>query len=303
MLDDPAARWASGVLPNGHQLRSALRAGRVIAEGGSRLEDVRESYRLVPYGGVYRSEDLVTGERILVAAGLLRQEADVLMPNPGLRDTALTSDPDGCEALLVAFLTANPPLWLLGATAGGILVDELIPDDAQVALREAISAEARDALLLQLGRRVSDERRSVTGDLAEKYIVGRCQAELRGAGAPALAESVRRVSEISDQLGYDITAPRLNGSTRRIEAKGTRGGGSAIVIFLSRNEAERGLSDSDWSLVACRVAADDSVELVGHLAGADLRVYLPSDPCRATRWQSIRLELPARTFAPGLPPA
>lgn len=238
-----------------------------------------------------------------MAAGLLRQQGDMLMPSPGLRDIALTSDADGCEALLVAFLIASRPLWLLAATAEGILVDELIPDDAQFALREGMGAETRDALLLELGRRFSDEARSVTGDLAEKYIVESCRAELRDAGAPALAESVRRVSEISDQLGYDITAPRLNGSTRRIEAKGTRGGGSAIVVFLSRNEAERGLSDTDWSLVACRVAADDSVELVGRLVGADLRGYLPSDPCPETRWQSIRLELPAGTFAPGLPPA
>ncbi len=301
MRDEPAARWGSGTMPTGHQLRSALRAGQVIAEVGSPLEDARASYAIVPYGGIYRSDDLVIGEQLLIVAGLLEQRDDILMPRPGLREIASAGDTDGCEALLIAFLSSRPPLWLSAATAGGVVVDELIPDDAQRALEEIMTPQMREVLLLQLGRRFSDVERMVTADLTEDFIVERCQTELRAGGAPQLATNVRRLSLLSDQLGYDITAPRLDGTTRRIEAKGFRGDGVTIVIYLSRNEANRAMADADWFLVACRVAAHDCVELVGYLTGSDLAGYLPSDPCPATRWQSIRLELPAEMFAPGLP--
>lgn len=301
MPDDPVARLAWGALPTGHQLRSALRAGRVIAEGGSLLVDARASYGLVPYGGIYRSEDLAVGEQVLIAAGLLREVDGMFIPRRGLHDIAHASDTDGCEALLAAFLASRPPLWLLAATAEGIVIDELIPDEAHDTLQDVMDTAARDALLLAMGRRFSDEARSVTGNIAEDFVEDRCREELRAAGAPILAEAVRRMSEYSDQLGYDISAPRLDGSTRRIEVKGTRSGGEAIVIFISRNEAERGLRDRNWSLVSCRVAGDDSVELVGHLAGPALKCYLPLDPHPEGRWQSARIELPAELFAPGLP--
>lgn len=302
MAGERGWRFAGGTLPTAHQLRSALRCGRLIDEGGSQVEVTRASYRLVPYGGLYRSDDLLVGEDVLIAAGLVREDDGVLFPADGLREIAHVSDADGCEGVLAALLNRRAPLWLLAATADGVLEEELIPDDERTKLREVLDPQAREALLLSLGRRFSQEERALTGAIAERFLVARCRAELRAHGASDLAESVRRVSEISDQLGYDISAPRLDHSTRRIEAKGTRAGGTTVVFYLSRNEAERGLADPDWSLVACRVAADDAVALVGYVPGPELRAYLPNDPRPETRWQTIRLELPEAAFTAGLPP-
>jgi hypothetical protein len=289
-------------LPTAHQLRSALRCGRLIDTAGVTVDLLRRSYRLVPYGGLYRSEDLIEAETLLIKAGLVFADGDLLIPMKGLNEIAQASDADGCEALLAALLHEEIPLWLLAATSGGVLADELIPDEEGHKLSSVLGPERREALLLEIGRRFSDEAQAVTGAVAERFVVACCKAELRDVGESELAERVRRVSETSDQLGYDVTAPRRDHSTRRIEVKGTRAGGTNLVFYLSRNEAERSLADPDWSLVGCRIARDDHAKLVGHLFGTQLKAYLPHDPRSEARWQSVRLDVPDADFASGLPP-
>jgi hypothetical protein len=81
-----------------------------------------------------------------------------------------------------------------------------------------------------MGRRFSDADARRTGDLAEAHVTKACRAQLSGAGRDDLAALVRRVSLTSDQLGYDVTAPRLDGSTRRLEVKGTRMSGQQLLV-------------------------------------------------------------------------
>jgi hypothetical protein len=283
--------FLDGELPTPHQLRSALRTGRLIDQSGSNAEDVRSAYRLVPYGGLYRSDDLIVGEAVLIAAGVLSEGDGVLVPLEGLGEIAAASDVDGCEALLVALLERRTPLWLGAATGGGALEEDLIPDQARATLREALDPETREGLLLRLGLSYSEAEQARIGAIAEAFVVTCCRRELRDAGAPGLADAVRRVSEVSDQLGYDITAPRLDRSTRRIEVKGTRSTGRS-VFYLSLN----------WALVVCRVVGEDEVHLVGHLGGGEMRRYLPRDASDEAHWQSVRVEVPEESFLPGLPP-
>jgi Domain of unknown function (DUF3883) len=302
MEDEATRRYERSKLPTGHQLRSALRCARLIDKAGVTVERLRMSYRLVPYGGLYRSDDLIEAETLLTEAGLLLTVDNLLVPMSGLDEIAQASETDGCEALLAALLQHDVPLWLLAATSGSVLAEELIPDEESHKLHSVLGPEQREALLLAIGRRYSDNRQTLTGSIAEHFVVAQCQAELRYFGEPELAKRVRRVSEISDQLGYDVTAPRRDRSTRRIEVKGSRGDGAGFVMHLSRNEAERGLADPDWSLVACRIARDDSPQLVGHIYGSQLRPYLPEDRRSEARWESVRLEFPETGFTPGLPP-
>ena len=302
MIDDVADHFAAGRLPTAFQLRSALQVGRLIDETGTPLAAARNSYRFVPTGGLYRSEDLIVGEGVLRAAGLLSEREGGLFPAAGLRELAQAGDEDGCEALLYILLAHRLPLWLRAATSEDIFTEELVPDEVRDVIKEVLDPASRERLLLELGRRYSPEERSRIGALAEKYVVRRCKEELQDAGEDKLASLVRQVSQVSDQLGYDITAPRLDYSTRRVEVKGTRSGGTTVAIYLSRNEAERGATDLDWVLVACRVAEDDSVELVGWLSGEMLEPFLPEDPQPLSRWQSVRIDVPEELFLPGLPP-
>jgi hypothetical protein len=270
---------------------------------GTPIEVVRESYRHVPYGGIYRADDLVVGERILIAAGLLEEHDGVLYPGRGLAEMANAGDADGCEALVVVLLTRRPPLWLIAATASdGIIAEELVPTEETELLDGLLEPEYREALLLQLGRRFRDEEMRRVGDLAERHVVKCCETELCEVGRRDLAKRVRRVSATSDQLGYDVTAPRLDGSTRRLECKGTKGTGPIITVFISRNEAKRGQVDSAWALVACQVDENDKASLVGWLPGTALVPLLPADPSAHGRWESARVEIETAAFAPGLPP-
>ncbi len=302
MEDEPVRRYLQRRLPTGHQLRAALRCARLIDQAGVTVERQRASYRLVPYGGLYRSDDLIAGEELLIEAGLILSVGNLLIPASGLLEIAQASETDGCEALLAALLRRDMPLWLLAATAGSVLAEELIPDEESRKLRTMLGPERREAFLLAIGRRFVDDQQTLTGSIAEEFVVALCRAELNDAGEPELAQRVRRVSETSDQLGYDITAPRLDHSTRRMEIKGSRGENVKFVMHLSRNEAERGQADPDWSLVACRITGNDCPRLMGHIDGLQLLPYLPKDQGLGAHWESVRLELSETMFAVGLPP-
>ena len=290
-------------LPSVHHLRAALRAARLIDVSGSPIEAVRLSYRHAATDGIYRFEDLVAGESVLLHAGLLWKDEAVLRPAPELVELAFASDEDGCEALIHALLVRQHPLWLDAALGvGGEPSETLIPDGERRVLDTALDPAARERLLLRLARTFDDAERRATGGLTEEHVVARCRTELRDLGRQDLVNKVRRVSQISDQLGYDITAPRLDGGTRRIECKGTRGQGEIARIFLSRSEAERGLADPMWSLVVCRVYDDDAVEVLGWCAGSELQDSLPQDASSQSRWASVEIELTTDDLEPGLPP-
>ena len=74
-----------------------------------------------------------------------------------------------------------------------------------------------------------------------------------GLAECTLTWAVRHLSLESDQLGYDVSAPRIGGPSRLIEVKATTVPAETIAVYLSRNEAETGLRYPDWSLVVCSV--------------------------------------------------
>jgi len=194
-------------------------------------------------------------------------------------------------------------LWLVAAAGEDQCADELVPDADRRILEEVLDPDSREQLLLALGRRFSDQELHHTGALAEEHLVAVCRSELEALKMTDLAQGVQRVSLVSDQLGYDVTAPRLDGSVRRLECKGTRGSGALIAFHLSRNEAERGLRDPDWSLVVCRVFEDQSAAVAGYLLGADVGPLLPRDPVPQARWESVRIAMHQASLRPGIPPA
>lgn len=288
-------------LPTTHILQSALRTARLIGDG-AKVEQLRLSYLHVPFDGIYRSEHLVAGEKVLLDAGLVEERGEILHPTDGLEELALASERDGCEALIFALLRRQPPLWLYAAMSDAGVLWELVPDAEREVLDSALDPATRELLLLALGRTFSADRRKETGEIAEKHVVDACETELIAAGEPDLAAKVRRVSLESDQLGYDITAPRLDGSTRRIECKGARARGEALTVYLSRGEFDRGRVDHDWFLVVCRVDANDFASLEGWCTAEGLEPLLPVDKDESARWSSVEIGLSPGVLHSGLPP-
>ncbi|MCW2984440.1 MAG: hypothetical protein JWR63_2010 [Conexibacter sp.] len=294
----------SRALPTRHQLAAAARAASVLSHAGTRLTDARDSYMALPSGGIYRTPDLLRGERLLLSLGILREEDGVLYPGREARVLACLSEAEGIEMLLALLLKRAPPLWLTGVTDGDDVALEYLPGEATGLLEQIVGGEdAQAAFLRGVASKVDPERNAETGRLAEEHVADLCREELRALGREQLAEQVQRISLINDAAGYDVAAPRVDASVRHLEVKGSRSQGGEARVFLSRNEVARALTDPDWALTVCQISAEDEVQLWGWTTAGSFADQLPVDRPGNARWESASLKLVRRDLARGLPPA
>jgi Domain of unknown function (DUF3883) len=287
------------------KLRAAFWVGHVLGDGGEHAAIAHASWMDLPVGGLVDLDELYAAEAALVDLGLLRLAEDGwLLPTQPLRTVCSRDDPQTDELLLGLVLEADRPLWLSTAAGeGDAVAPELIPDEVAAGLGEVISDPARrEAFLLARARTVDARAFEALGNAGEEHVVGALKAQLRALGADLEAERVRRVSLISDELGYDVTAPCLDGRLRRLEVKATRSQGSAAQIVVTRNELTVGFADPDWSLVVVRISEPDG-DVLGWASAADLAELLPEDRHRHGHWQSARLLIAIDSLVPGLPSA
>jgi hypothetical protein len=287
------------------QLNAAYWVGRVLAPKGTARQSAHDSYPTLPLGGRVDVAELRAAEVTLIEAGLVDDNDDRLLPDDRLVAACQVGEEEGRELVLSLLLESAPPLWLL--TAGGDgrqLRSELIPDAVEEALATTITDPGRrEAFLLARARTVDVESRRLIGQLGEVAVVEACIAELVTAGSSDLAQEVSRVSLISDELGYDVTAPRLDHTTRRLEVKTTRSTSATVRVFLTRTEATVGAYDSGWALVLVRLAPNDTAAIVGWTEGPQLGSVLPVDEGNGSRWETASVRLDESMLHPGLPPA
>lgn len=286
-------------------LRAAYWVTRVLGETGSPPAEARSLWPSLPLAGEIDIAELDVAERHLCSAGLVRDEAGVRTPTPALHTACTPPAPLGLEPLLACLLEASPPLWLLTAGGDGTsLANELIPDEVEEGLATVIrDPERREAFLLARARTVDLARTASIGSDGEAAVVAACRAELLALGGWELAQEVVRVSEISDELGYDVVAPRVDGSVRRLEVKTTRSSAPRAPVYLTRNELDTGCVDPDWSLVIVREERQGGHSILGHVRAAGLGHLLPVDREKGGRWQVAKLRIPTTDLVPGLPPA
>lgn len=298
-LDHPAVE-----LPSRHLLRAALLAGRALtAEHGTHLSQLPASWMRTPSDGVYSADELDAGCGLLIEARFLSLSEVFVMPAADLDALLAQPEDDACREILYRLIEGHRPLWIGSATADGQVAAEMIPDAAGAALVQVFPDPGeREQFLLAMGRRFSDADAKRTGDLAEFHVTEACRTQLADAGRDDLAGLVRRVSLSSDQLGYDVTAPRLDGSSRRLEVKGTRTPGSQLLIVISLNEAKVAARDPNWFLVVCRVATDDNVMVIGWTTNALLERRLPVDQVDRGGWLSAAVPIDESELEVGLPP-
>lgn len=303
MSSDAAGSTQPSAILTDHLVGAALLAARVLRSmNGCSRQTAREAYGRTASNAIYSFRDLLIGQEILEQAGLLNEAGGLFLSDDADLWMALPQE-EARETLAGRYLAALAPLWLTAATGEDAVAWDLVPDGERQALAALIPAcEEREAFLLGLGRRVDPERDAQTGALAEEHVVAACRRQLEDAGYSELAARVRRVSLVSDDLGYDVTAPYAGAGSRRLEVKGTRTQGPACRITVSRNEARQSLRDPDWYLVVCRVDANDSVAVVGWCTGPQIEPYLPTDPPERGRWRSVDITLDADGLSLGLPP-
>src|SRR4051812_6106621 len=249
-----ATAWAlpSG-LPSPHIARAALHAAAIVGASGSPTADARESYWHHATGGSFPPPDLRRGERLLVDCGLLIERQGSLMPTRGLEELLAGSVEDALATLCHRALEIARPAPVRGA----VVLEEPVRDAETSAAIAALvpDPQRREELLLALARRFDDTHRRLIGEIGEDLVADAARAELQQLGHADLARRVRRVSLTSDQLGYDVTAPRIGGPPRLLEVKTTTAAnvGHTAAIHLSRGEARAGQRLADWALVICAV--------------------------------------------------
>jgi hypothetical protein len=285
-------------------LRAAYWVTRVLGPGGKDAGEARASWVSLPLAGEVDLVELGTAELGLREARLLRLSDGVLAPTPALSSLCLAPGPVPLELLLALILEAAPPLWLLTVSDGERLAMERVPDEVEDALEAVIEDPSRrEAFLLARARMVDAEERTALGAAGEEAVVEFCREELKGLGEEEAARQVRRVSQISDELGFDVVAPRIDGSLRRLEIKTTRSAAAVVTVFLTRNEFETGSADPDWRLVAVRAKREGGHVILGHISAAELAVRIPEDRTEGGRWQVVKVRIPLSDLSVGLPSA
>ena len=277
---------------------------RVLGRDGAELRVAHESYLRLPLGGRIGVAELRSAEEALQAAGLAALRDDRIVPDRRLVQVCSMAEREACELLLALMLELERPLWLRTAAGDGQHIrSELLPDGVENALATIIEdPDRREAFLLARARKVDAEERQRIGELGELAVADACREQLTAAGAAALAAHVQRVSAISDELGYDITAPQRDRAVRRMEVKTTRARGPIAPVILTRTEATIGTTDTAWMLVVVRLSDDDAAEIVGWIAGQQIAPLLPIDHHSDARWETALLRLPVAHLTAGLPP-
>jgi hypothetical protein len=294
------------ILPTLHHIRAALRVASILDREGAPAGKIRAAYLRIPTDGVFRKSDLLAGERLLIRSGLLQEHEGRLVPVGSIDDLSGLPEGEACSLLLASLLEHESPVWLSVAVGEDFVADEFIPTADFERLAHIISEPRhREALLLSVAKRYNSESSRVLGDAGEVAVVDSCREGLIANGRPDLAAKVRRVSTISDQLGYDVVAPRIDGGVSRLEVKTTGRSGPVLRFFLSRNEIEVGRRDPDWFLVLCARQANGTITVEGWCTAADLLSLLPGDPevsgLARGRWESVRVHFPHESLQPGLP--
>ncbi len=291
-------------LPSLHLLRAALLAARALTSSdGTPLSVLPVSWARTPSDGVVSPGELAAGFELLREAGLIVILARRALPTVDLAALLAVSEDEACRALVGRLIAIRRPVWINAVIAGGIVATELLPDQAAAALSQLFpDLRDREQFLLAMGRRFEDEDAKRIGDLAEVAVTEACRHELRAAGRDDLAKQVRRVSLTSDQLGYDITAPRLDRPDRHLEVKGTRSTNPDLLIMISRNEATVASLDPNWFLVVCIVYPDDRATVVGWATQTLLTARLPIDRAGRGGWRVAAVPVAQEELMPGLPP-
>jgi hypothetical protein len=286
-------------------LRAAYWVVRVLGPTGRDSREARAAWISLPVAGEVDLAELRSAEVGLGDVGLLESVGDLLVPEPRIAALCGSPGPVPLELLLGAIVEASPPLWLLTATTDGErLAMELVPDEVEEAIAGVIPDPARrEAFLLTRARTVDAKERSAIGAAGEAAVAEACRDELSALGHEERAAEVRLVSEISDELGFDVAAPRCNGTLRRLEVKTTRSAAPVVTVFVTRNEFETGVVDPDWHLVVVRSFRKGGHSILGHLAAEKLEGLMPRDSGDAGRWQVARVRLSLAGLSEGLPPA
>lgn len=286
-------------LPSRYCIQSAQRCARLIGLEAVHGDEVESSFRSAATQGMYRIQDLRSGQSLLEALRLVHRDRETIYPDAALLEFSKCSEDEAIQISLTRLLQATPPMWLTSAIQDGTVVYEYMPTLVVDYFDSVLSdLSRREALLLAVGCKYDADRLREVGLQGELAVLDACRKRLAQAGRQDLCNEVIHVSMISDQLGYDIVSPTVDGRRVRIEVKST-GSLTDYAVYISRLEAQMGHADEDWRLVFCRNRRDET-HIVGHCGFSAIAPQLPCDRPPG-QWSSTKLQLGILSLQPGIP--
>ena len=288
-----------GSLPSPYLLRSAARVLGIVGRGRHTDGNLLASYLATPSGGILSSSGLVVAQQWLVDQGWLTRKGATLRASPRSQALPKQDETELARDLVRATILDSPPAWLSASTARGQVRQEFLPEDAERLFADMFDDEDRDAILLAAATKYDEAPLRALGEAGEEAVLAACRSFLEGRGRPELAREARRVSLISDAMGWDISAPNLAGQVCRLEVKCYRG--RDPTVYLTRHEFNVGLRQSRWYLVLCRSTGDSAPVVVGWTTAAPLIPRMPTDVARSAEWQVARVRIGESELRPGLP--
>ena len=271
---------------------------RIVGQEPHTESDIRSSYFSTASGGILSTDGLSRAERWLIANGWLIRDGPALVASS--RCITLPTDELEVPRELVRMTILDaPPTWLSGVVVRGEIRSEFLPSQVEQALGDMFSAEERNALLLAAAEKFDHMALEAIGMVAEELVENACRTLLGELGCHDAARRVRRVSLISDAVGYDIETPNASGMTCRLEVKCYSG--RWPKFYITRNEFQVGQVLPRWYLVLCRMKRDACPTIVGWTRIDPIVSRMPTDVDRSARWQSVRVQLNESALRPGLP--
>lgn len=280
-----------------------MRVINLVDAAGETTETLHSAYINDPNDGLYGALELDRGRAVLERAGLLRKQEGQLSVSDAARTIARLPVEDAVMTVVETLLLRERPGWVVAAGCGEARW-EYVPEGVDTRLTDICpDPQRREAFLMALANKVDAEAMREVGNEGERYVAGACRDYLMRRGRPDLAERVAIVSEVSDQLGYDVVTPDLSGTSVRVEVKTQSGGGEPARVFLSRNEAEQGKRDKRWILMVCDRFAGGAVTVRGWCHYEAIAGALPHDGkgTPTGRWSSVELRLDRALLMSGLP--
>ena len=295
---------ADGVTITRHLIEASQIVGRLVNRGiPTEIDDLRTSFYSVPTGGRFSVNDFLQGLKILHSIGLVEYVSGTLSALPALARYCEMPLNGAIEQVVFSYIVDSRALWLhAGMLDDGTFASEVVPTDSLRWMDGLLDDRIlRDEILLAAARKVDSERMAKVGLLGELAVISAIKASYKDRGRVDLDSSIRHVSMISDELGYDIQCSTVDGqSLRKLEVKTCSEVGE-LRIYLTRNECRRGLTDSEWRLVVCTLKGDE-VEVAGWCLIGHVREALPLDGGKwRGRWETASMVLSTSQIVPGLP--
>ena len=238
----------------------ATLAMSVIDSNGSLVDNVNNSYKRLSTNGIYTSNELVIGGRLLIDVGLVVEENNFLHLS-----SLAKSLRDGEEKHLKAVIFAS--------------AQRLIENESKF-LAKNLDSVFSPTSNIPKSQTINHAVLEKIGAVGEEIVLQNIRSIFLNKNRSDLARLVKRVSLISDEFGYDIEVVTPGGTSLKIEVKSSvEMPKDKVEFFITRHESVVSCTSQNWYLIFCFVSDVErsAGEVIGWVDNSTLVKAWPVD--------------------------